>query len=29
MSGEPDELEKFVKEVLKKIMDDRMISKGV
>ena len=29
MSGEPSELDKFVKEVLKKIMADRSISKGI
>jgi hypothetical protein len=29
MSGEPNELEKFVEEVLKKLMADRPISKGV
>jgi hypothetical protein len=29
MSGEPSELEKFVKEFLKKIMVDRSISKGI
>jgi hypothetical protein len=29
MSGEPSELEKSVEEVLKKLMADRSISKGV
>ena len=29
MSGEPTELEKSIKEVLKKFMDDRDMSKGV
>ena len=29
MSGEPTELEKFVKEVLKKLMGDRSLSEGV
>jgi hypothetical protein len=29
MSGEPSELDKFVEEVLKKIMDERPIFEGV
>jgi hypothetical protein len=29
MSGEPGELEKFVEEVLKKLMSEKPLSKGV